>query len=128
MGLDQYAYATYKKIRVKTVLGVVVDKTKENRKVDFAVWRKHPALQEWMEQLYHKKGGKEQVFNCVPVQLTLQDINALENAVRGNHLPHTTGFFFGEDQPEDELLDLEFIKQARDYIEKGWKVFYTSWW
>jgi hypothetical protein len=128
MGLDQYAYATYRKARVKKVLGVVVEKTKVQRKVDFFQWRKHPSLQGWMEDLYRRKGGLKPDFNCVPVEITMKDLDHLEADVNNRSLPETTGFFFGEDREEDFADDLEFVKQARIFIEKGYQVFYTSWW
>ena len=35
-------------------------------------------LHEWMEKLYHSKGGKLELFHSAPVRLTLEDIAALE--------------------------------------------------
>lgn len=91
-------------------------------------WRKHPNLHGWMERLYYDKGGKEDVFNCVNVQLTEDDLDRLEKSVKNENLPHTEGFFFGESQPEDREDDLEFIKKAREAISEGDDVYYTSWW
>ena len=117
MGLDQYAY-----------IG-----TGEERE-DVFYWRKHNRLQGWMEELYHKKGGKE-VFNCVDVELTLEDIDQLEAAILNKDLPETGGFFFGNDSYSDyegehgyKKDDIKFIDNARDELNKGNKVFYSSWW
>lgn len=113
MGLDQYANA-----RSKLSL--------ENE--ELAYWRKHPNLQGWMEELYHEKGGTED-FNCVEVELTLEDLDALEKCVSDGGLPPTTGFFFGS--PSDERYreqDLEFIEKAREAIANGKQVYYSSWW
>jgi hypothetical protein len=52
----------------------------------------------------------------------------LEAAVRGEALPETTGFFFGESTPEHQADDLEFIAAARTAIGAGLTVFYDSWW
>ena len=55
-------------------------------------WRKHPNLHGWMQDLYYAKGGTAESFNCVPVQLTAEDLDRLETAVRTGTLPDTTGF------------------------------------
>jgi hypothetical protein len=92
------------------------------------VWRKHSNLQGWMEKLYREKGGEAKDFNCVTVRLNLEDIDRLEKVVIAGELPHTTGFFFGQSQPEHKAEDLEFIAKARDAIGKGFIVCYDSWW
>ena len=50
------------------------------------------------------------------------------------YLPETQGFFFGSPAHErDDYMDLlqsvmDFIKEAREYLAKGWEVAYDSWW
>lgn len=122
MGLDQYAHVR------RAALPSPVDFTAEPGDVFLQSWRKHPNLQGWMEALYRKKGGKAEDFNCAAVEITLEDLEALEQAVKSDALPETTGFFFGVSQPEDRELDLEFIEKARDAIAAGGSVFYSSWW
>jgi hypothetical protein len=120
MGLDMYAYKTSEQVEehgFETPLNSIL----------IQQWRKHPNLHGWMEQLYRLKGGAKE-FNVETVRLDLDDINALERAVKQNQLPETTGFFFGESQPEDKKLDLRFIKAARKAINEGYSVYYTSWW
>lgn len=122
MGLDQYANARR---------GEPVEKDgrlEYPEQVELAYWRKHPNLQGWMENLYQSKGGTED-FNCVEVELTLEDLDLLEKAVTETELPETGGFFFGsnsDDTYRDQ--DLEFIESARQYINDGYTVVYTSWW
>jgi hypothetical protein len=91
-------------------------------------WRKHPDLHGWMENLYYEKGGDDDQFNCVNVYLTEDDLDRLENDIENDRLPHTEGFFFGKSQKEDNERDLEFVKKAREAIDQGYEVFYTSWW
>jgi hypothetical protein len=91
-------------------------------------WRKHPNLHGWMENLYYKKGGNAEVFNCVDVEITLDDLKRLKKDVENDMLPHTEGFFFGESSPEDKERDLKFIKKAKKAIKDGYEVYYTSWW
>ena len=131
MGLDQYAFA--------------LDEAGERE--ELAYWRKHNRLHGWMEDLYRDKGnevteeGVGNSFNCVPVQLTLSDLEQFEAHVEGKSLPETNGFFFGDDSYnyEDEDLnesggyyhkesDLQFIELARQALEEGKRVYYDSWW
>jgi hypothetical protein len=81
-----------------------------------------------MEKLYRAKGGEDDGFNLSPVRLDEADIKSLEEAVRANQLPHTTGFFFGESGPGDKHHDLEFIRLARQVMWEGKRVFYLAWW
>ena len=137
MGLDQYAYATPEGTETQEEL---------------AYWRKHNRLQGWMEQLWEDKGrpnyepqdnGGLGDFNCVPVELTLSDLEQLEAHVENKALPETGGFFFGSDSfgwtTEDgkeygendyhyKEDDLQFIEKASKAIEEGKKVFYNCWW
>lgn len=134
MGLDQFAYA-----------GVGDDKE------EIAYWRKHNRLHGWMEQLWNDKGRPNAPeeespmgnFNCIPVRLTLSDLEQLEAHIVDKKLPETGGFFFGNDsydwddengRPFEEgdyhykETDLEFIENARKAIEEGKEVYYDSWW
>lgn len=126
MGLDQYAFR--------------VDESGE--RTEIACWRKHNRLQGWMENLYIKKGGTEE-FNCVDVEIGWEDIIQLQEDINNRSLPHTGGFFFGNDsygidpdvvQPEDNGMywdlqnDLEFIDIAKIALDCNDKVVYSSWW
>ena len=114
MGLDQYAHK-------------IVAHDTDNRE-EIAYWRKHPNLQGWMEQLWREKGGEGE-FNCVDVELTLEDLEQLEASIEDAELPDTDGFFFGDNSDDYyREQDLEFIADASKAIEQGYKVVYTSWW
>ena len=123
MGLDQYGVA--RKGKPKT------DEegfTFYEDEIELAYWRKHPNLQGWMENLYHKKGGDES-FNCIDLELDLEDLEALEASIDGADLPKTAGFFFGQDSDDHYIeKDREFIVQARAAIKQGYTVVYSSWW
>ena len=132
MGLDQYAA-----IRLDTK-----DEEGNWEQEELAYWRKHPHLQGFMENLWEEKGrpnanvasdenpfGSE--FNCVDLELTIEDIEALEKAVckEGSSLPETGGFFFGEDSDSHYCeQDLEFCENARRVLADGQTVVYSSWW
>lgn len=93
-------------------------------------WRKHHDLHGWMERLYRSRGGKAESFNCIAIRLTEADLDALEADIKAYALPETTGFFFGNNPPDEETVkeDLEFIADARRAIKKGLVVLYDSWW
>jgi hypothetical protein len=118
MGLDQYAV-----IRSDTK-----DENGQWETAELAYWRKHPNLQGFMESLYYEKGGTGE-FNCVDVELTLEDIDALEECVMEGSLPETGGFFFGSDSDDHYTeQDLEFVENARKALDDGQTVVYSSWW
>lgn len=127
MGLDMYAYAAAKG-------NTEWDNNNAHREI--AYWRKHPNLHGWMELLWNEKGRpgidnsfQDVMFNGVEVELTWEDLDQLEEDVKNGRLPHTSGFFFGnnsDDYYRDE--DLEFIRKARAEIFTGLKVFYNSSW
>jgi len=135
MGLDQYANAR------KGEQTINEDGYKEwEDSYELAYWRKHPNLQGFMEELWIGKGtpgldpkaagsmfGSD--FNCVDLELTLEDIDTLEKSLDSVGLPETTGFFFGDDADEHYAeLDREFIVAARNAIKDGYTVVYSSWW
>ena len=96
--------------------------------MELATWRKHPSLQGWMEELWREKGGEGE-FNCVDLELTLEDLDSMEETLDENALPETAGFFFGANADEHYAeTDREFIVQARAAIKQGYTVVYSSWW
>jgi hypothetical protein len=116
MGLDQFAYAL----------------DKNNNKTEICYWRKHPNLQGWMENLWESKGrpfDENGEFNCVPLELTKEDLDSLQQSLESNSLPETTGFFFGSDSDDSyRQQDVEFIQAARNALDNGQTVVYDSWW
>ena len=123
MGLDQYATARRGEAKTDDEGFKYYEDSME-----LAYWRKHPNLQGWMEELYREKGGNEE-FNCVDLELTLEDLDALEESLDEEALPETAGFFFGANADEHYAeADREFIVQARAAIKQGYTVIYSSWW
>ena len=139
MGLDQYAFArkgepiettedyTYQDFDGNTHTEQRTSVSYEEEH-EVAYWRKHPNLQGWMENLWRSKGNEGE-FNCVDVELTLEDLAALEIDLGNQDLPETQGFFFGNNSDDYyKEGDLEFIREARQYLSDGYKIVYTSWW
>jgi hypothetical protein len=127
MGLDMWVHAVDKKAYVGEV---DVQPAKKYAISDLQYWRKHNALHGWMESLYRSKGGAEE-FNCVNLNLTVEDLDALESVITNKKLAVTEGFFFGADSSQDDFQreeDLQFINDARKALASGQKLFYSSWW
>ncbi len=83
------------------------------------------------------KAGWGTSFNGQPLILTLDDLKALEDAIHGQTLPATQGFFFGSDSYRDMDAeghysyyhdDLKFIAAARAYIANEYTVYYVCSW
>ena len=47
---------------------------------EFFYWRKHPAIHNWMENLYVERGGKES-FNGIPLYLSKEDLKNLKKDI-----------------------------------------------
>ena len=129
MGLDMYAYAaahaghahefregaTWDDI-TKDLVNPHMQKPRE-----IAYWRKHHTLHNWMHELYQSRGGTA-MFNGIELELTWNDLDALEQAIK-NRLP--------EPDSNDQRYyqqDLEFVKMAKADVFMGLKVFYDSSW
>ena len=134
MGLDQYGYARPPR------------KRNSEDDVQIGEWRKHNRLQGWMQQLWESKGcpnaNEDGDFNCAELQLTEEDINALEDDILTMTMPESNGFFWGSDSffwtdedgkdyPENSYYylerDLEFVTDARKMLDKKWRIYYSSW-
>ena len=105
--------------------------TDEAPKEEFMYWRKHNALHSWMENLYRAKGGTAESFNCIPLRLTEEDLLQLIADARAHKLQSATGFFWGIHYDyNDEIAneDIEFAHKALAEIDKGYAVYYDSWW
>lgn len=141
MGLDQYAYVASKVGARDEYYEEKYDRGNSNANqndymTELAYWRKHPNLQGWMERLWNEKGcpGVEQgfndvMFNGIELELTFDDIVRLENDIKNNNLPATSGFFYGNDADDYyKNQDLEFVYEAKSRLFLGQKVFYNSSW
>ncbi len=88
-------------------------------------WIKHYSLNEWMADLYLKKGGLPK-GNRFPwwVKLNPEDLDELKSLV-------FQGFVITDRHSEIDTqkeYDLNFIKKAKKIIEDGFDVFYSNWW
>ena len=113
MGLDAQAYT----------------KDKEGTHHPIQWWRKHNALDGWMEALWRTKGNDGE-WNCSELELKMHDIEQLEAVVINDELPETMGFFYGGDSrecPYRKEQTLDFIKEAGKLLSSGERVYYSAW-
>jgi len=98
-------------------------------------WRNHNRLHGWMEKLWIKKGrpmsseerqaNPELEFNTIALELTLEDLDQLEEDIHSKSFPATDAPFkglWGEDSYVDykyENNDLQFVKDARSAYTQG---------
>jgi hypothetical protein len=140
MGLDMYAYVAaregqqndfYEGSTWDPDLNQAVNPRVEQPR-EIAYWRKHPNLHGWMEQLWNSRNDGDQDsgnFNGIEVELTWDDLDDLERAVKKRQLPKTSGFFFGDEADQHYYdQDLEFVQKAKAETFLGLKVFYNSSW
>jgi hypothetical protein len=135
MGLDMYAYVAAKAGQNQEYWDTAEfdEQTKEyvskvSKPREIAYWRKHPNLHGWMHQLWESKGNSGD-FNGDELELSREDLDALEQDVIEGTLPGTSGFFFGQNSDEEYREDdLKFIREARAELFMGLKVFYNSSW
>lgn len=116
MGLDAY-------VRIP----VITDDPDAPNSKELWYGRKENEIHGWMQK---QSGVPAEDFNCVPLPLTSELLDALEKAMNNNELVHTTGFFFGNGNSAEETNEAvtELIKASRQAIANGKKPYYTSWW
>ena len=118
MGLDMYAYA------------VVQGGQRDGEEESLADWRKHNRLHGWMEDLWEDKGrpyqgnldelgnGFGSDFNCVPLELTSEDLDQLESGVNEKVLPETGGFFLETILLVGKMMMANHIKKEIIFTKK----------
>ena len=133
MGLDQYG-----------MIGCTTEKRVDDAGKEYTVkiadedfyWRKHSRLQDFMEKLWVEKTGRRDVeLNCNDLELTMADINRLEEAWDIEFAKNKSegGFFYGHQVQVDQVQnyrdeDLDFIEAAKSAIQEGKQVVYSCWW
>lgn len=136
MGLDMYIYKTsHDKVELDENLLIIKDNSKELE--DFFYWRKHPAIHDWMNNLYYDRGGKD-TFNGINLYLDKNDLKKLKkDLIKKNLNYEASGFFFGSSpNPNSQefirqlKIDLQFIFKALKEIKNDENIvfIYTSSW
>lgn len=116
MGLDMYIYKTeISNIEVDDNL-MITNVIDNNNNEEFFYWRKHPALHNWMENLYVDRGG-DKTFNGEPVLLDKDTLKKLKkDLVKRNLKYDTVGFFFGNSQNPDSQAFIPQLKRDLSFV------------
>ena len=108
MGLDQYAFV----VRAQDVVDdfhIAKDEVFETEK-EIAYWRNDRELNNYMQCIFHNKGGKD--FNGGHLLLTKKDIDDFEKSL----------------DKSDKIRYNDFIDDAYKYIRRGYAVYYSADW
>jgi hypothetical protein len=76
-------------------------------------WRKHPDLHGYIVQTFANG-----VDECQKIELSKDDLLKILNAVKGESLPKTSGFFFGATDKADEQNTIGQIEKALKWAEE----------
>ena len=105
---------------------------------EIAYWRKHNALHALMYEVYQMKGGtcSFDEFNCVPVRLSMENLNYILRRIEDCDLTETGGFFFSStdymreyEGSTQQEYDIQVIAKAvREISVSNKDVYYDSWW
>ena len=106
MGLDMFIYSTNKKAKVSDL--EVHDG--DYRVKEIAYWRKNYPLNDFFEEIFKEKGGKEGDFNCSTTVLKKKDIK------RALELPFLTD------------MDRAILRDVLEEKKEGKLVYYVPWW
>lgn len=132
--LSQYAYVATTFAGPQGRLNDLILKSNSDCR-ELAQWWRHSCLQAWMENLWVAKGRPSRdhdnidKFNGIELELTWEDLDKLELAVKDKQLPLAQSSSFGAERSDYyQAQDLEFIKAARAELFMGLRVFYNSSW
>ena len=96
-----------------------------NYRNELAYWRKHPNLHGYIVNAF--ACGEDE---CQKINLSLEDLSKILNAVETDNLPETTGFFFGKSRVEDKELSILQLNKVINWVNElpGRKVYYQASW
>ena len=80
-------------------------------RIDIGYWRKHADLHGYIVNTF--ADGKDE---CQEIELSAENCKQIAEAVANNKLPHTEGFFFGNQEIRDEY-ELESVTHAKVWID-----------
>lgn len=120
MGLDMY------------MMKEIKDSNDEGATIEIGYWRKFRHLHNWMESKWVEKGNSGE-FNCERLYMSHELLDELEETIANYTLLEYDkgGLFFGnydEITLDDENYLLDVILESRKALDRGFSVFYDSWW
>ena len=83
-----------------------------NLTIELGYWRKHPNLHGYIVQTFAE--GKDE---CQRIDLSVDQLKQIIQAVKDKKLPATTGFFFGESDGSEVPEDIKILEAAIAWAE-----------
>jgi hypothetical protein len=127
MGLDMYLNGN--KYLPSNWKNPETDRTEDGIKikniiVELGYWRKHPDLHGFIVEMF--ADGKDE---CQEIELDVDQMRMIIEAIRENRLPHTTGFFFGSSENDEEQKNeaIASFERAIAWLEDGKGKDATEW-
>lgn len=96
--------------------------------VDLGYWRKHPNLHGFIVNTFANG-----IDECQRIELGVEELNKIIQAIKDRTLPHTEGFFFGKSEISDEQVkaDVAIFEEALLWItfdkRLRYAVYQASW-
>jgi hypothetical protein len=86
------------------------------KKLDIGYWRKHPNLHGYIVDTF--ADGRD---DCQEIELSVEDVHRIIDAITKRKLPDTEGFFFGtsSDDEDDIEGDIVILKRALEWAISG---------
>ena len=116
MGLDQHLMIVRK------------DSSGKEEEYEMCYWSKKHNIQQWMERLWRKKTTTDLPFCCVDLYLTIEDLDALEQAYKNEEIEYSDYSYKTDLSEEEKAEEIEYIAITKEELKAGHKVYYTSSW
>lgn len=113
MGLDQYAYRTKQQFSSDVDFN---DEINHDEIEEIMYWYNHPKLQQYMIDLYYKKGGTELSFSYTPLLLSEYNLLELKELIVTKSLPVSHVVYLRE---RDDIDDAprNYCEDEEVYVE-----------
>lgn len=109
MGLDMYLLGEksfFPKVAIEDGYKV------ESHILELGYWRKHPDLHGFIVETF-----ADGIDNCRQIELSVNNIKQIIQAIKDRVLPKTTGFFFGESDSSMDERSIEILEKAIAWVE-----------
>lgn len=114
MGLDMYLTGNRMIARAAAGNAKII-----KEEFDLGYWRKHPNLHGYIVNNFSRDPT---TYDGGDINLTVNDLLQIIDAIKNRELPHTEGFFFGESATdpseiaEEQKEDIRQLQQAIDWL------------
>ena len=126
MGLDMYANKVPRHLRINSLKFDIGDIDFICSSIEFFYWRKHYPLDNWMCEIYKKKGGQNE-FNGDCVEITREEVLQLIHDIKTGLIDYSE-YYDKEDDEWHINNDLEFCDKALKFLDESYCIYYVNSW